>query len=82
MNPEGITPAQQAEQLFTECVLAVSKIENLEERQAKFQEQKNMATAIIDLNLNHWLLTKAEWENILNVTSQKNAEHFKQDLDE
>jgi hypothetical protein len=65
---ENQNPLEKAEELFTQCVLMVRDISDLDERVKKFEEAKKSAKLLIEMNLKYWLEVEREFATILEIT--------------
>jgi hypothetical protein len=65
---ENQNPLEKAEELFTQCVLMVRDISDLDERVKKFEESKKSAKLLIEMNLKYWLEVEREFATILDIT--------------
>jgi hypothetical protein len=65
---ENQKPLEKAEELFTQCVLMVRDISDLDERVKKFEEAKKSAKLLIEMNMKYWLEVEREFATILEIT--------------
>ena len=68
----GQSPLQQAEAYFTECVIIASETPNDLDRDLKFEQAKMTAIKLLKYNIDYWLQTRAEFEQIVTIANKKN----------
>jgi hypothetical protein len=66
------TPQETAESIFAECAILASKAEDGGDTQRfeKLEDAKEAATKYLDYQVEYWLQTRAEWQNILRLTDK------------
>ena len=69
---QQLTPLQFAESIFAECIVIAGRTENPQDRMEKLNSSKEAARKYIEFNVDFWLQTRAEFENILRI-SEKNS---------
>ena len=69
---QQLSPLQFAESIFAECIVIAGRAENPQERMEKLNGSKEAARKYIEYNVDFWLQTRAEFENILRI-SEKNS---------
>ena len=69
---QQLTPLQFAESIFSECIVIAGKYDNPQERMEKLNSSKEAARKYIEYNVDFWLQTRAELENILRIR-EKNS---------
>jgi ribosomal protein L30E len=67
----GQSPLQQAEAYFTECVIIASETPSDLDRELKFEQAKMTAIKLLNYNIDYWLQTRAEFEQIITITEDK-----------
>jgi hypothetical protein len=74
MTTENIndqTPLQQAEAYFTECVIIASECPLEADRLLKFEQAKMTAIKLLNYNIDYWVQTRAEFEQIITIPEDK-----------
>jgi hypothetical protein len=71
-NKKIPTPQEMAESIFAECAILASKSEEGGDTQRfdKLDDAKEAATQYLDYQVEYWLQTRAEWQNILRLTDK------------
>lgn len=65
------SPVMQAEAYFTECVIIASEIKTEVERKEKFEQCKVAAMSLLNFQIDYWIQTRAEFEQIIDITNHK-----------
>lgn len=66
-----LTPLEAAEGIFTECAIMASKQETPELKKEKLEAAQKAAIEYLDYQVDYWLQIRAEFQNILRLSSQK-----------